>query len=786
MVENARAALLGATAALVVGLTAWMAAQAPPAAPAGQDDAQVRAGATLFRERCADCHGADGKGVAGHDLTRLWSAGATDARVFQTIRGGVPNTIMPSSTAPDDQLWALVAYLRSVSGVPAVGTVSGNLEKGERLFETSCAGCHRINGRGGRLGPDLSRVRLSRDQLTLAIRNPSASLAAGFEPVTLVTRDGRRIRAVRKSEDAFSVQVMDTGERLQGYLKSDLSDVVRETASVMPAFGTDKLSDGDLDDLLRFVLTPRPGVPAASFAAPAVQDRAAAGVTYQDLLAGYRSPTAWPLFSGDFSGQRHSPLTQITAGNVHRLTTRWTFQTGIVPRRGFEGTPLVVDGVMYLTGPFASAWALDARTGRPFWRYRRELPNDLTYGAISPVNRGFGILGDRLFMVTPDAHVVSLDAKTGAVLWDTTMADYKIGYAATAAPLVIDGKVIVGISGGDFPTRGFLDAYDPATGARLWRFYTVPAAGEPGSDTWPSSESMTRGGGATWVTGSYDPDLNLLYWGTGNPNPLYYGNDRRGSNLYTASLIAIDAATGTLRWHHQFTPHDIHDWDSNHVPVLAEVPIGGQPRRVVMVANRNGFFYVFDRATGRLLVGKPFSDTTWARELDANGHPIVLNDGSKGCLPDQWGSTNYMPPSYDAARRLFFVTVRETCAEYRPVKEEIVPGRISNSGTVLRDAARSYGVLRAIDPVTVERKWEFRYPTPTMAGVMSTASGVVFAGDNEGNFMAFDARTGKNLWFFPTGAPIWGAAPMTFMLDGRQHVVIGSGTTVTAFALPQE
>ena len=259
MVENARAALLGATAALVVGLTAWMAAQAPPAAPAGQDDAQVRAGATLFRERCADCHGADGKGVAGHDLTRLWSAGATDARVFQTIRGGVPNTIMPSSTAPDDQLWALVAYLRSVSGVPAVGTVSGNLEKGERLFETSCAGCHRINGRGGRLGPDLSRVRLSRDQLTLAIRNPRASLAAGFEPVTLVTRDGRRIRAVRKSEDAFSVQVMDTGERLQGYLKSDLSDVVRETASVMPAFGTDKLSDGDLDDLLRFLLTLRPG-----------------------------------------------------------------------------------------------------------------------------------------------------------------------------------------------------------------------------------------------------------------------------------------------------------------------------------------------------------------------------------------------------------------------------------------------------------------------------------------------------------------------------------------------
>ena len=247
--------------------------------------------------------------------------------------------------------------------------------------------------------------------------------------------------------------------------------------------------------------------------------------------------------------------------------------------------------------------------------------------------------------------------------------------------------------------------------------------------------------------------------------------------------MALDADTGTLKWTFQFSPHDTHDWDSTHVPVLADLTIAGQPRKVVMVANRNGFFYVFDRATGKLLVGKPFSDTTWARELGPDGHPIVINDGSKGCLPDQWGSTNYMPPSFDPERRLFFVTVRETCAQYLPVKEEIVPGRISNSGTVRRDAEHSYGVLRAIDPTTVERRWEFKYPTPTMAGVMSTASGVVFAGDNEGNFIAFDGRTGKSVWSYSTGSPIWGAAPMTFMLDGRQHVIIGSGTTVTSFAL---
>jgi alcohol dehydrogenase (cytochrome c) len=514
------------------------------------------------------------------------------------------------------------------------------------------------------------------------------------------------------------------------------------------------------------------------------QERPPSGLTAADIQRGYKDPGSWPTYSGDYTGQRHSPLTQITPANVHRLAAQWTFQTGIIPRRGYEGTPLVADGVMYLTGPFNSVWAVDARTGRQFWRYRRDLPTDLTYGAISPVNRGVGLLGDRLFLPTADAHLVALDAASGNVVWDTTMADYKIGYAATAAPLVVKDKVIMGISGGDFPTRGFLDAYDAQSGKRVWRFYTVPGAGDAGSETWPNPDVMARGGGATWVTGVYDPELNLLYWGTGNPNPLYYGEDRKGSNLYTASIIALDADTGALKWYHQFTPHDTHDWDSNHVPILAELPIGGALRKVVMVANRNGFFYVFDRATGKLLVGKPFSDTTWARELDANGHPVVLNDGSKGCLPDQWGSTNHMPASYDPVRRLFFVTVRETCAAYLPVKEEIVPGKISNSGTVRRDADRSYGVLRAIDPINVTRKWEFKYPTPSMAGTMSTATGVVFAGDNEGNFMAFDATSGKNLWFFPTGAPIWGAAAMSYMLDGRQYVVIGSGTNLSAYALP--
>jgi|TARA_B100001146_G_scaffold22195_1_gene16946 alcohol dehydrogenase (cytochrome c) len=519
---------------------------------------------------------------------------------------------------------------------------------------------------------------------------------------------------------------------------------------------------------------------------PVLAQNAESGVTYEDILNGLSEPSKWLTYSGDYTGQRHSPLTMITPENVQDLVPIWTFQTGTMTRgRGFETTPLVLDGVLYVTGSNNFAWALDARTGRPFWQYRRNLPDDLTYGSSAPVNRGFGILGDRLFMVTLDAHLLALDRKTGSVLWDIELADYRIGYAATLAPLVIDDKVIVGISGGEYPTRGFIDAYDPTTGDRIWRFYTVPSPGEFGSETWPDDpEVMARGGGGTWMTGSFDPELNLIYWGTGNPNPDYYGEKREGDNLFTNSIVAIEANTGILRWHYQFTPHDLHDWDSNHVPVLADLVLDGELRKVVMVANRNGFFYMLDRVTGELLVGKPFTDTTWAREIGSDGRPIVLNDGSKGCLPDPWGGTNFMPPSFNPDLGILFVTAREVCATFVPQEPEIIPGRTSFGGVVWIDRDQGYGALRAIDVRTGERQWEFRYPSATMAGVMTTASGLVFAGDHEGNFMAFDASTGRNLWHYQTGSRIWGAAAMTHVLDGRQHVLIPSGTTLVAFALP--
>ena len=354
----------------------------------------------------------------------------------------------------------------------------------------------------------------------------------------------------------------------------------------------------------------------------------AAGVTSAEIAAGLADPARWLTFSGDYTGQRHSPLRQITPRNVAKLTPQWTFQSGTYARgRGFETTPLALDGVLYVTGANGYAWAIDARTGRPYWEYRRTLPENLTYGASAPVNRGFAILGDRLFLVSQDAHLTALDRRSGVVLWDVELADYRIGYAATLAPLVVEDKVIVGISGGEYPTRGFVDAYDPATGKRVWRLYTVPGPGEPGSETWPNDVTAGRGGGGTWMTGSYDPSLGLLYWGTGNPNPTFHGADRGGDNLYTASLIAIEAATGKLRWHYQFTPHDTHDWDSNHVPMLATLPWQGRDRQVVMVANRNGFFYVLDRTTGEFLLGKPFTATTWAREIGrASCRERVCND----------------------------------------------------------------------------------------------------------------------------------------------------------------
>jgi alcohol dehydrogenase (cytochrome c) len=524
-----------------------------------------------------------------------------------------------------------------------------------------------------------------------------------------------------------------------------------------------------------------------ALASTAIIPIAAQSITSKDLLDGLANPSRWLTHSGDYFGHRFSPLTQITAANVDQLAAQWTFQTGVVNK--FEATPIVIDGTLYVAGALNHAWAIDGRTGKQIWHYQRKLPEGLKV-CCGMVNRGLAGYQDRLFMVTLDAHFVALEMKTGKVVYDVEMAPAKDGFAGTGAPLIVKDKVIVGIAGGEFANRGFLDAYNPATGERLWRFYTIPAPGEKGSETW-QGDIWQRGGGPTWLTGTYDPALNLLYWGTGNPNPDWDGLSRPGDNLYTDSLLALDPDTGTLKWHFQFTPHDTHDWDANEVPVLADLRLGGQLRKVVMMANRNGFFYVLDRETGQYLLGKPFVNTTWARELDGNGKPLVLPDhdptpaGTITC-PDLYGGTNFMSPSFDAGRGLFFVTARETCARFiqRPTTTATV-GQLTLGGSVapISEPKRS-GALRAIDPLTGNRKWELAYADAGWAGVLATAGGVVFSGDHQGLFFAADSNTGRKLFEFQTGAAIY-APPTSYAIDGRQYVVIPSGADLTAFALPR-
>jgi alcohol dehydrogenase (cytochrome c) len=541
---------------------------------------------------------------------------------------------------------------------------------------------------------------------------------------------------------------------------------------------------------------------AAALAGATLAAQQTTGITSKDVADGLKNPARWLSYSGDYTSQRYSPLTQITAANAGQIRAEWTFQTGVTGK--FEATPIVIDGTMYITGANDHAWGLDAKTGKQLWHYQRfqetagGAPGRGGAGAGQPtlaglkvccglVNRGFAAWHDKLYMMTLDAHLVALTMKDGRVVWDVPLAAASDGFAGTAAPLVVKDKLIVGLAGGEYAIRGFISAIDPETGKEVWRFYTVPGPGEPGFQSW--SATWDKGGGPAWLTGAYDPDLNLLYWGTGNPNPDFYGGDRIGDNLYTGSLVAIDADTGKLKWHYQFTPHDEHDWDAVEMPVLADVTIGGRQRKVVMQANRNGFFYVLDRATGEFLVGKPFVKTTWAIEIGRDGRPIELpnqrptREGTMTC-PDLYGGTNFNSPSFSPQTGLFYVNARETCMTYRsaPPPADYKTGDRTMGGSM--QFMPGTGALRAIDPATGQIKWELKHPTPSWGGILTTAGGVVFTGDNEGFFIAADARTGNELYRYGTGAAIYGP-PTTYTVEGRQYVLMPSGLTLTAYGLPQ-
>jgi len=487
-------------------------------------------------------------------------------------------------------------------------------------------------------------------------------------------------------------------------------------------------------------------------------------------------PDTWPTYNGDYSGARFSKLDQINASNVGSLTLAWAFPT---PGSNLKSTPLEVNGILYFTAP-DNVWAVDAKYGREIWHYKQTSEGDHIG------NRGVGMYKDWLYFETPDAHLVCLNAKDGKVRWKIELADGKLGYFATMAPLVVGNHVIVGVSGDVTDVPGFLESVDPDTGATQWKWNTTPEPGQPGSETWPKdSDAIRHGGGMTWMTGTYDPALNLLYWGIGNPNPVLAGEGRPGDNLYTCSIVALNPDTGKLVWYFQPSPHDVHDWDAVQTPVLIDADFKGQQRKLLAQASRNGFFFVLDRATGEHLLTSPFIDQTWSSGVDSRGRPIAKPEATPtpdGALvaPGSDGATNWMAPSFSPQTGLFYVTARRIFSVYYNTatgKPEGWGGRDRNLW--------ANSTLRALDYRTGKVVWNHETGEgESIAGILTTAGHLLFTADNAGNLLALDPASGKTLWHLNIGGELL-ASPMTYQLEGRQYVIIPIMDKLYAFALPE-
>ena len=510
-----------------------------------------------------------------------------------------------------------------------------------------------------------------------------------------------------------------------------------------------------------------------------------AQVPFERLVNSHLEPESWLTYSGSYDSHRFSHLDQITKDNVGNLSPKWVYQ---MRRPGLvETTPIVYDGVMYLTESPSNVTALDAGTGRTLWRWTRPMPEDLRNIGFPRVNRGVAVLDNRIFVATLDGYLFALDAASGSVRWETHVADNATGHSFTLAPLAIDGKVIVGTSGGEAGIRGFLDAYDAETGQQVWRFWTIPGPGEPGIETW-GGNSWMNGAGATWLTGSYDPELNLLYWGIVNPGPDWNGDVRPGDNLYTSSVVALDADSGTLAWHFQCTPHDTHDWDANQIPVLIDREWEGEERRLLILANRNAFYYVLDRKTGEFLHGNEYSKQTWATGLDENGRPLEIpgmEPSYDGTLvwPSLQGATNWFSPSYSPDTGALYVSIREMGSYYFKSDVEFEEGEPYLGGgeqSLRGDDAQ--GWVYALDALTGERRWQFRLLSPPWSGVMATAGGLVIGGSQEGNVYALDDDTGEPLWSFFVGGAVR-TNPMSFSHQGTQYIVMAGGNSLFVFGL---
>ncbi len=504
------------------------------------------------------------------------------------------------------------------------------------------------------------------------------------------------------------------------------------------------------------------------------------------LASSQQDNESWLMYGRNYSAWRYSPLDEIDTESVRGMVPAWIFQSGVSGK--FQTTPLVHDGVMYVTGPSNHAWALDLKTGRELWHYSEPVPDDQPACCGKP-NRGFAILGDRLFKVNMQATLVALDAKTGDVIWEVESADYRMGYSNTVAPLVIKGMVVIGIAGAEFGTRDFIDAYDAETGERVWRFWTVPGPGEPGNETW-GGDSWKRGGASTWITGSYDPELNLLYWGTGNPGPDLDGAPRPGDNLFSDSMVALDADTGELRWHFQFTPHDVHDWDAVADPVLIDVEVEGRARKALVHANRNGHFYALDRSSGEFLFARAYTEVDWADGIGPDGRPILIpgheptDEGTLTC-PGMGGGHNWHATSYSPLTGLYYFNSGDGCQIFHGATQDFVEGEnyLASAMENVTGGPREGSIL-AVDPRTGDRRWRFPLVSPPSSGLLSTGGGLLFAGTTEGYFVALDATSGKPLWRLQTGGPVRAPA-ITYSFEGRQYVATAAGPSIFVFVLPR-
>jgi PQQ-dependent dehydrogenase (methanol/ethanol family) len=735
-----------------------------------------------FAQICALCHGADGRGtdraptLVNSDHLRTMS----EDDIADTIRKGRGK--MPAFPLPPPDIQALAHFVQSLNSTGSEPAAAGDPKAGEEIFFGSgkCSTCHIARGRGNSYGPDLSDIgkKLRLQELRQALFDPGARITAGYGLVSAELNNGSTLRGFARALGSHDLVLQTDDGRLHLLLDSEVQKLTAEKGAAMPAFqGT----EGQQRDLLAFVSRLN-----GAGVGPLEGSQTPATLSEIDEIA-HPKKGDWPSYNGTVDGNRNSVLDQIDRKNVSKLQLQWTCT---LPFSGLETTPVVVDGVMYVTGN-NQVYALSGRTGREIWHYERpkSAGSAISSDAAIGVNRGVAVLGNRIFYLTDDAHLLALDRLTGALLWDvyTPEAGSQGFYGGTSAPLVVGNLVITGVSGGDNGIRGFVAAYQPATGELVWRLWTIPKYGEPGpgSETWQGT-ALKEGGGATWLTGSADTEANVLYWAVGNPHPDTDGDDRLGSNLFTNSDLAIDLKTGKMLWYYQFTPHDLHDWDANEPIVLVDTKWRGQDRKLLLHANRNGFLYVLDRTSGKPLMATRMVDKlTWASGISEDDWtPRLLPNNEtdeKGVLtaPAVRGATNWYSTAFSPSTRLYYVMTVEDYTIYRKAEDGGYRG-------YLNPADPPQKILRAFDIETGKVVWQIVLPGPVQSnysGVLSTSGGLLFFGESSGGFAAVDARTGEYLWHFETNRSIH-ASPMTYAVSGRQYVAIASGANILSFALP--